>query len=91
MSSQLCRGKAIAGAYMIYMIDEIKPKERDMLNFAKPRRQKIKWPTTRPEAGLAAAGETEAPDIDLERVIYDPEYRKRVVRRLKSGAGTVKD
>ncbi len=67
-----------------------------MLIFTKARRQKINWPVidtvTRPVVGPAANGETgggadDAPDIDLERVVYDPEYRKRVLRRLNRGVG----
>lgn len=77
----------MAAAYMFHMIDETKLKERHMPSFAKPRRQKITWPVTRPAPGPVSARETKAPDIDLERVIYDPEYRKRVVRHLNGGAG----
>ncbi len=67
-----------------------------MLIFSKARRQKINWPVTRPVTGPAADGKTggggasDAPDIDLERVVYDPEYRKRVLRRLNRGVGTDK-
>ncbi len=64
-----------------------------MLIFAKARRQKINWPVTRPATGPTVGGKTagggradQASDIDLERVIYDPEYRKRVVRRLNRAA-----
>ncbi len=62
-----------------------------MLIYAKARRQKIKWPVTRPEPnGRIGGGAGDAPDIDLERVVYDPEYRKQVVRRLNRGVGADK-
>ena len=35
-----------------------------------------------------ALGTGKALDIDLERVVYDPEYRKRVLRRLNRTAET---
>lgn len=72
-----------------------------MLIFAKARRPKIHWPVTGPATGPVTGptvgGKTggagpadQAPDIDLERVVYDPEYRKRVVRRLNRAVGTDK-
>lgn len=64
-----------------------------MLIFSKARRPKINWPVIDTVTGPAADGKTvgggrvdEPPDIDLERVVYDPEYRKRVVRRLNRAA-----
>ncbi len=67
----------MAAAYMKDMDDEPKLKQHN---------RKIAWPVTRPAVGPlmgpVSAGETDGPDIDLERVIYDPEYRKRVLRHL---------
>ncbi len=67
--------------------------------FAKARHKKGNWPVTDPVADPAKVpvanghaggghGTGKALDIDLERVVYDPEYRKRVLRRLNRTAET---
>lgn len=49
--------------------------------FAKDRHHDINWPVTGGKSG-DDRGPDDVHDIDFERVVYDPEYRKRVLRRL---------